>query len=78
MNKTYENYQSVLVSALTDKYGVNADDVIPVWFSKVVENAKGLFIINGSDSYYEVTYHGKRNIFYIDEYSKISHCEHEE
>lgn len=70
------DYQEKLVKALRKEYGVTVDNVIAVWFSKEIQNAKGLFIIDSNalkDFYYEVTYNGDKNETYIDRYLKIEH-----
>lgn len=70
------DYQEKLVKALRKEYGVTVDNVIAVWFSKEIQNAKGLFIIDSDvlkDFYYEVTYNGDKNETYIDRYLKIEH-----
>ena len=68
------DYHKSLVSCLSDEFNIKPSDVITIWFSKTVENAKGLFITDKYD-YYEVTYHGKRDVFYIDVYEKMTHHE---
>lgn len=70
------DYQEKLVKALRKEYGVTVDNIIAVWFSKEIQNAKGLFIIDSDalkDFYYEVTYNGDKNETYIDRYLKIEH-----
>lgn len=47
-------------------------DVKTVWFSKTLQNWKGLFITDLPDNlYYEVTYNGDKKETYIDTYEKI-------
>lgn len=70
------DYQEKLIKALRKEYGVTVDNIIAVWFSKEIQNAKGLFIIDSDalkDFYYEVTYNGDKNETYIDRYLKIEH-----
>lgn len=70
------DYQEKLINALKKEYGITIDKVIPVWFAKEVQNAKGLFIIDSEplkDFYYEVTYNGDKYETYIDRYLKIEH-----
>ncbi len=70
------DYQAKLIKALKKEYGITVDEVIAVWFSKEIQNAKGMFIIDSEplkDFYYEVTYNGDKNETYIDRYLKIEH-----
>ena len=47
--------------------------VFTVWLSKVLENNKGMFACTLPDGrYFEVTYNGDKNEFYLDTYSKVS------
>ena len=52
---------------------VSEDDITTVWFSKTLQNAKGLFYIPiiSPNNYYEVTYNGDKDEYYIDTYAKI-------
>ena len=55
---------------------VTINQVVPVWGAKILKNNKGLFIIwddetNSTDGkYFEVTYNGNKDEFYIDIYAK--------
>lgn len=43
-----------------------------VWFSKTIQNFKGIFIQLSPDNYmYEATYNGDKNELYVDKYVKI-------
>lgn len=59
-----------------DKFQVTREilpsDIYTVWLSKVLQNNKGLFSTDLMDDvYFEVTYNGNKNEFYIDHYHKI-------
>ena len=46
-------------------------NIIPVWTTKVLQNNTGMFIIDGlANWYFEVTYNGSKNQFYVDGYHK--------
>lgn len=61
-----------------DTPGVSKDknSVFIVWSCKTLQNNKALAGVYGDNGdngmYYEVTYNGDKNEFYIDEYHKIS------
>lgn len=47
-----------------------------VWFSKTIQNFKGIFIQLSPDNYmYEVTYNGDKQEMYIDKYDKVKKTE---
>lgn len=53
--------------------GIKPSDIYAVWLVKVLQNNKGLFstdVVHGH--YFEVTYNGDKNEFYIDHYVKSS------
>lgn len=51
----------------------NKDSVFIVWSCKILQNNKALAGVYGDNSmYYEVTYNGDKDEFYIDEYHKTS------
>lgn len=72
-----------LIKSLKNRFGsivddiATEDDIIVVWFSKTLQNAKGLFYIPviSPNNYYEVTYNGDTLSAYIDTYEKISNDE---
>lgn len=52
---------------------VKPTDIYTVWLAKVLQNNKGLFSLDIVNShYFEVTYNGDKNEFYIDHYTKAS------
>ena len=47
------------------------ENVIVVWGSKILRNNKAMLITDRKDgNYYEVTYNGERDEFYLDWYAK--------
>lgn len=42
-----------------------------VWFSKTIQNFKGLFFVPEAQRYVEVTFNGDKNELYVDFYQKI-------
>ena len=56
----------------SDNYKIDLDDTYVVWYSKTLQNHKGLFSTNVTDGmYYEVTYNGNKNELYFDAYKKF-------
>ena len=56
----------------SDNYEIDLDDTYVVWYSKTLQNHKGLFSTNVTDGmYYEVTYNGDKNELYFDAYKKF-------
>ena len=50
---------------------VNGFDVYFVWYSKILKNSKALISTSLLDGmYYEVTYNGEKDEFYLDVYNK--------
>lgn len=51
---------------------VNGFDVYFVWYSKILQNSKALISTSLPDGiYYEVTYNGEKDEFYLDAYKKF-------
>jgi hypothetical protein len=56
----------------SDNYEIGLDDTYVVWYSKALQNHKGLFSTEVTDGmYYEVTYNGEKNELYFDAYKKF-------
>lgn len=56
---------------VTDSQELKPEDVYNVWYSKTLQNHKGLFSTPMSDGmYYEITYNGDTDEAYIDAYKK--------
>ena len=50
---------------------ITKDDVYIVWFCKTLQNFKALLItIISNGMYYEVTFNGDKNEYYLDAYKK--------
>ena len=50
---------------------ITKDDVYIVWFCKTLQNFKALLItIMSNGMYYEVTFNGDKNKYYLDVYKK--------
>lgn len=50
---------------------LNPEDVYVVWYSKTLQNHKGLFSTPVADGmYYEITYNGDADEAYVDAYKK--------
>ena len=50
---------------------ITKDDVYIVWFCKTLQNFKALLItIISNGMYYEVTFNGDKNEYYLDAYTK--------
>ena len=58
-------------SDVTDGKTITTDDVYIVWFCKTLQNMKVLASTTVADGlYYEITYNGDKNEFYLDAYKK--------
>lgn len=56
----------------TDNAGISAEDVYVVWLCKVLKNNKALLSTPLPDGmYYEITYNGEKDEFYLDAYRKF-------
>ena len=56
-----------------DSVDVNEDDVYVVWMAKILQNNKAMLSTTMPDGmYYEVTYNGDKDEFYLDAYKKFS------
>lgn len=59
-----------------DGASISVDDVFNVWHAKVLQNSKGLFSTTLLDGmYYEITYNGDKDVFYLDAYKKFENVE---
>lgn len=55
----------------TDKKKITKNDVYVVWFCKTLQNHKALLSTTVSDGmYYEVTFNGDKDEYYLDAYKK--------
>lgn len=55
----------------TDKTSIAIDDVYVVWCCKTLQNNKALLSTTVTDGmYYEITYNGDKDEFYLDAYKK--------
>lgn len=55
----------------TDKKKITKNDVYVVWFCKTLQNHKALLSTSVSDGmYYEVTFNGDKDEYYLDAYKK--------
>lgn len=53
--------------------GLDPEDMYCVWLAKALQNNKGLFSTDGVEGlYFEVTYNGDKQEFYVDSYTKTS------
>ena len=56
---------------VTDKKKITKNDVYVVWFCKTLQNHKALLSTTVSDGmYYEVTFNGDKDEYYLDAYKK--------
>jgi len=56
---------------ITDKKKITKNDVYVVWFCKTLQNHKALLSTTVSDGmYYEVTFNGDKDEYYLDAYKK--------
>lgn len=66
------DYLELLKKAFSFQEAIPVSDIIPVWFAKELDHAKAMFIINApfQNNFYEVTFNGKTDEFYIVTYDK--------
>lgn len=56
----------------TDNIGIKPEDVYVVWYAKTLQNAKALLSTPLPDGmYYEITYNGDKDEYYLDAYKKF-------
>ena len=76
MLSTEEYFKLVKDSFIEYELAKSNDEIISVWYSKNIQNHKGMFIIKNEqgvkDFYFECTYNGDNKEFYIDAYLKVS------
>jgi len=66
-------FEKFCKETVAEDVGVNIDDVFIVWISKVLQNNKAMLSTTMQGSpYYEITYNGDKDEFYIDKYVKES------
>lgn len=57
---------------VTDKVSIKPEEVYIVWHCKTLQNAKALLSTPLPDGmYYEITYNGDKDEFYLDAYKKF-------
>lgn len=55
----------------SDKFSILDEDIYIVWLCKILQNHKALLSTTVSDGmYYEITYNGDKDEFYLDAYKK--------
>ena len=63
--------ERILEMCQNDGFDITLSDVYVVWYSKSLQNHKGLFATTLKDGlYYEATYNGDKRELYIDVYKK--------
>jgi len=70
MDKKFNFY---VRSIIAKRLGCHVEEVYCVWFSKTLQNAKGLFSSDVEASkgmYFEATYNGDKEELYLDSYKK--------
>ena len=66
-------FESTVKNIVAEDTGVNIEDVFIVWISKILQNNKAMLSTTMKGSpYYEITYNGDKDEFYIDKYMKES------
>lgn len=69
-----DEFHDKVVSIVAKKAGLEKNQIYVVWMVKVLGNNKALAStsVDGDGLYYEVTYNGTSDEFYLDEYNKTS------
>ena len=72
-NQEFESRATSIVRNWYDKYvTMTPTEIYVVWMVKVLRNNKAMISSNHADGrYFEVTWDGERERFYLDVYSKI-------
>lgn len=66
-----QEFSEIATRIIADKRGLRRDQVYVVWLVKVLQNNKALLATTESDDmYYEITYDGDKEQFYVDDYKK--------
>ena len=66
-----QEFSEIATRIIADKRGLRRDQVYVVWLVKVLQNNKALLATTESDGmYYEITYDGDKERFYVDDYKK--------
>jgi len=66
-----QEFSEIATRIIADKRGLRRDQVYVVWLVKVLQNNKALLATTESDGmYYEITYDGDKEQFYVDDYKK--------
>lgn len=71
-------YKYIVDNDLDGGEDFSKEKIITVWFNKILQNAKGLFIIKDyykKDYYFEVTFNGNEITAYVDMYQKVDNQE---
>lgn len=67
----YWNEEIIPSGIVEDKKLIGMENVIIVWESKVLQNNKAMLIVDSfGPQYFEVTYNGDKDEFYVDFYVK--------
>ena len=67
----YWNEEIIPSGLVKDKELIGMENVIIVWESKVLQNNKAMLIVDSfGPQYFEVTYNGDKDEFYVDFYVK--------
>lgn len=64
-------FQKTCINIVAQKEGLSKKDVYIVWMVKVLQNNKALVSTNQLNGmYYEITFNGDKEEFYLDYYTK--------
>lgn len=64
-------FSEIATRIIADKRGLRRDQIYVVWMVKVLKNNKAMLATTESDDmYYEITYDGEKEQFYVDDYKK--------
>lgn len=67
----YWNEEIIPIGLVESKELIGMENVIIVWESKVLQNNKAMLIVDSfGPQYFEVTYNGDKDEFYVDFYVK--------
>lgn len=68
-----QEFRSKAVRMVANKSNLKEEQIYVVWLTKVLQNNKAMLStsVDGDGLYFEVTFNGDKNEFYVDTYGKL-------
>lgn len=69
-----QEFRSKAVRMVANKSNLKEEQIYVVWLTKVLQNNKAVLStsVDGDGLYFEVTFNGDKNEFYVDTYGKLN------